>query len=65
LKRKKKASPSSLTIAELAKLLKSQGSEYADEEKIKADIAKGAPVEAKGRLNILNYAAWILKEGRR
>lgn len=31
-------------------------------ERLEADIASGAPVNADGTINILKYIAWIAKE---
>ena len=31
-------------------------------ERLEADIAAGAPVNADGTINILKYVAWIAKE---
>lgn len=31
-------------------------------ERLEADIAAGAPVNADGTVNILNYVAWVARE---
>ena len=36
-----------------------------DLEQIHADINAGAPTDENGRLNVLTYAAWLLKEMNR
>lgn len=51
-----------LPIDAVVRALKSAGSRTVTEESIHADIARGAPVNENGTINLLNYAAWILKE---
>ena len=41
--------------------LESRGKKVAVEA-VKADIDAGAPVGADGRMNLVNYAAWLVKE---
>ena len=43
-----------LSIAELAGLLKRAGG--------RQDIATGAPVNTDGTMNLIAYAAWLIKE---
>ena len=38
------------------------GSRTISLERLEADIAAGAPVNADGTVNILKYVAWIVKE---
>ncbi len=47
---------------DLLVLLKKSGSRKATAETIEADIAAGAPVNNDGTINIIEYAAWLIKE---
>lgn len=51
-----------ISVPDLAKLLKHAGCTHASEETIKQDIEKGAPVNHDGTINIIHYAAWLIKE---
>ena len=42
--------------------MRRSGSRTQTLERLEADIAAGAPVNADGTLNILKYVAWIAKE---
>lgn len=52
----------SLSIYDLVKLLRKSGSGRVSEEKIKESINAGAPVNPDGTINMINYAAFMLKE---
>ncbi len=47
---------------DLLVLLKKSGSRKATAETIEADIAAGAPINNDGTINIIEYAAWLIKE---
>lgn len=49
----------------LAEILRKSGSRYISPETIDADIEAGAPVNEDGSLNLVEYAAWLLKEANR
>ena len=51
-----------LTADQIAKILSSAGGRRISEEMIRADIENGAPTNADGTINLVNYAAWIVKE---
>jgi len=51
-----------ISIPDLAKLLKHAGSLHVSEEAIREDIGKGAPVNHDGTINLIHYAAWLVKE---
>ena len=42
--------------------MRRSGSRTLTLERLEADIAAGAPVNADGTINILKYVAWIAKE---
>ena len=45
----------------LVEALRRSGSRTISLERLEADIAAGAPVNADGTVNAIAYAAWILK----
>jgi len=51
-----------ISVSDLAKLLKQAGSRHVSEAAIKKDIEKGAPVNSDRTINLIYYAAWLLKE---
>lgn len=51
-----------LSVADLTKLLKHAGSRTVSEEAVRSDIEAGAPVNADGTVNLITYAAWLIKE---
>lgn len=50
-----------MTKDEVVRLLKGQGSRTISTESLASDIASGAPVNENGTVNLIEYAAWILK----
>ncbi len=55
-------SPTALPLADAARLLSAVGGQAVTLEMLQADVAAGAPTNADGTLNLLHYAAWLLKE---
>ena len=53
--------PTALSKDTLVRALKLAGSRTISQEQLEADIAAGAPVNEDGSMNIIAYAAWILK----
>lgn len=53
--------PTALSKDTLVRALKMAGSRTISQEQLEADIAAGAPVNEDGSMNIIAYAAWILK----
>ena len=53
--------PTALPKELVVKALKLAGSRTITMETIEADIESGAPVNEDGTMNIIAYAAWILK----
>ena len=45
-----------MTAEELARLI------HVPAEKVRRHLAAGAPVDAEGRINIVQYVAWLLKQ---
>ena len=53
--------PMALPKELVVRALKMAGSRTVSLEQIEEDIASGAPVNEDGTMNIIAYAAWILK----
>ena len=50
-----------LTPAQAAKILASAGSRRITEAMVRADLEAGAPANADGTVNLVHYAAWLVK----
>ena len=46
----------------MARILSASGPQPVTAEMLQADIDAGAPVNADGTMNLVHYAAWIVKE---
>ncbi len=55
-------SPTALSIDVAAKILSKAGGRRITEEMLRNDIDAGAPTNPDGTLNVVNYAAWLIKE---
>jgi len=51
-----------LTPAQAAKILAAAGSRRITEAMVLADIDAGAPTNADGTVNLVHYAAWLVRE---
>ena len=54
--------PNALSVANAARLLTKVFGEPVTEEMIRSDVAAGAPTNRDGTLNLVLYAAWLLRE---
>jgi hypothetical protein len=54
--------PRSLRLDDMARILTALGPKPVTIEMLMADIDDGAPVNADGTMNLLNYSAWLAKE---
>ncbi len=54
--------PAALPVADAARVLTRLGGKAVREEMLRADIDAGAPVNSDGTLNLVHYAAWLVKE---
>jgi hypothetical protein len=61
-KARQSLSPTSLTPVEVARLLTRVGGQSVSVETIQADVAAGAPANADGTINLVHYAAWLVRE---
>jgi hypothetical protein len=57
-----RANPAALGVADAARLLSAAGGQLVTPEQIQADIDAGAPTNADGTINLVNYCAWLVKE---
>jgi hypothetical protein len=55
-------SPAALGVADAARVLTRMGGKPVTEEMLRADIDAGAPTNANGTINLVHYAAWLVKE---
>ncbi len=56
-----KVNPHSLSIEEVSRLLSAAGGKRVTPEQIQADVEAGAPVERDGRMNLMHYTAWLMR----
>lgn len=54
--------PMALTVANAARLLSAAGGQAVTAQLLEADLAAGAPRNPDGTLNLVHYAAWLVKE---
>ena len=54
--------PTHLSVEQAAKLLSAAGRQRVPQEQIASDIEAGAPTNTDGTLNLVHYAAWLVKE---
>lgn len=55
-------SPTSLTVADLARLLEKVDSGRVTSAMIKEDLAAGAPTNPDGTINLIHYGAWLARK---
>jgi len=54
--------PAALAVADAARLLSRAGGQRITEAMLAADIDAGAPTNPDGTINLMHYAAWLVKE---
>ena len=54
--------PLSLTVDEAARILTGAGGKRVTPAMVQADIDAGAPTTAGGRINLVHYTAWLIRE---
>ena len=57
--------PMHLTVDQAAAILSRSSAAPIDADQIRSDIDAGAPVNPDGTLNVVHYAAWLVKETAR
>lgn len=51
-----------MTVAEAAALLSAIGRKRITPAEVQADVDAGAPVDGRGRINLVAYTAWLIRE---
>lgn len=59
---RKPMNPTALTPADAARLLARVGAPSITEVMLRDDVASGAPTNADGTINLVHYAAWLVRE---
>ena len=54
--------PAALPIEDAAKVLSRMGRKLVTADMLEADIDAGAPTNEDGSINLVHYAAWLVKE---
>ena len=54
--------PQALRLEDLARILTASGPKPVSVQLLQADIKDSAPVNPDGTMNVVNYAAWLVKE---
>lgn len=57
-----KLNPAALQLPDAARLLSAAGGQRITLDMLEADRAAGAPANADGTLNLVHYAAWLVRE---
>lgn len=57
--------PQAITVANASRLLSAMGFGAIAEDMIASDLDAGAPANADGTINLVHYAAWLIKERSR
>jgi len=57
-----RANPAALAVQDAARLLSAAGGQRIAVELIEADVAAGAPTNTDGTVNLVQYAAWLVRE---
>jgi len=55
-------SPTAMTLQDAAHLLSKTGGRPVTEAMLQMDIKAGAPTNSDGTINLVHYAAWLVKE---
>ena len=56
------ANPNALTVAQVTRLLARAGATPVTTVMVEADVEAGAPRNPNGTINLVHYAAWLVKE---
>ncbi len=54
--------PAALSVTDTARLLTRVGGQPITEATVQLDIDAGAPTNGDGTINLVHYAAWLVKE---
>lgn len=59
---KQPLNPAAISLIDAAKVLSKTGGKAVDAEMLEEDLSEGAPQNPDGTINLMNYAAWLVKE---
>ncbi len=59
---RKPINPAALSLADAARLLAKVGAPSIGRAVLQADLDAGAPTNADGTINLVHYAAWLVRE---
>lgn len=62
---KRALNPAALPLDDAAQLLAALGKRRISIEMLRADLDAGAPLNSDGTLNLVAYAAWLVREAAR
>ena len=54
--------PAAMPVGDAARMLSRAGGQRVTEAMLRADIDAGAPTNPDGTINLVHYAAWLVKE---
>jgi len=54
--------PAALSVTDTARLLTRVGGQPISEAMVQLDIDSGAPTNGDGTINLVHYAAWLIKD---
>lgn len=54
--------PMALTVEDAARMLSAAGGKTVTTDMVRNDIEAGAPLGADGKINLVHYSAWLMKE---
>jgi len=54
--------PAALSVEDAAKVLSRMGGKPVTADMLEADIEAGAPTNGDGSINLVHFAAWLVKE---
>lgn len=54
--------PSAMSVAGAARVLTRLGGQEISEATLRADLEAGAPTNRDGTINVVHYAAWLVKQ---
>ena len=54
--------PATLTVEQATRLLSAVSTKAVSSDKLQKDVEDGAPTNEDGTINLVHYAAWLVKE---
>jgi hypothetical protein len=54
--------PTRLTLSDAVRAMRAAGAREVTVESLRSDVDAGAPTNADGTINLVHYAAWLIRE---